>query len=87
MEDGMNVSLASVTPIPDNASEEIKLWIMELAQEVASELDTTDSDIVTQVKVGAERDLGELQLKLNLTITAQKRGQGDDGESPKRRRG
>jgi hypothetical protein len=83
----MTVSLASVTPIPDDASEEIKLWIMELAQEVASKLDTTDSDIVTQVKVGAERDLGELQLKLNLTITAQKRGQGDEGEGPKRRRG
>ena len=83
----MTVSLASVTPIPDDASEEIKLWIMELAQEVASELDTSDSDIVTQVKVGAERDLGELQLKLNLTITAQKRGQGEDGSAPKRRRG
>lgn len=83
----MTVSLASVTPIPDGASEEIKQWIMELAQEVASELDTTDSDIVTQVKVGAERDLGELQLKLSLTITAQKRGQNDDGDGPKRRRG
>jgi hypothetical protein len=83
----MTVSLASVTPIPDDASEEIKLWIMELAQEVASELDATDSDIVTQVKVGAERDLGELQLKLNLTITAQKRGQSDDSDGPKRRRG
>lgn len=83
----MTVSLASVTPIPDDASEEIKLWIMELAQEVASELDATESDIVTQVKVGAERDLGDLQLKLNLTITAQKRGQSDDGDAPKRRRG
>lgn len=83
----MTVSLASVTPIPDDASEEIKLWIMELAQEVASELDTSDSGIVTQVKVGAERDLGELQLKLNLTITAQKRGESEDGAGPKRRRG
>jgi hypothetical protein len=58
---------------------------MELAQEVASELDTADRDIVTQVKVGSERNLGELQLKLNLTITAQRPGQNDD-DAPKRRR-
>jgi hypothetical protein len=86
MEELMTVSLASVTPIPDDASEEIKLWIMELAQEVASELDTADRDIVTQVKVGSERNLGELQLKLNLTITAQRPGQNDDDDAPKRRR-
>jgi len=82
----MTVSLASVTPIPDDASEEIKLWIMELAGEVAAELDTAEGDIVTQVKVGSDRDLGALQLKLSLTITAQKPGQGDEGEAPKRRR-
>lgn len=82
----MTVSLASVTPIPDDASEEIKLWIMELAEEVSAELETADRDIVTQVKVGSERNLGELLLRLNLTITAQRPGQTDDDEAPKRRR-
>lgn len=82
----MTVSLASVTPIPSEASEEIKQWIMELANEVAAELDTADRDIITQVKVGEERDLGEFQLKLSLVITAQSNDARDEDEPPKRRR-
>lgn len=82
----MTVSLATVTPIPADASEEIKQWIMELAGEVAAELDTADRDIITQVKVGEERDLGDFQLKLSLTITAQSKVDRDEEETPKRRR-
>ena len=82
----MTVSLASVTPIPSEASEEIKQWIMELANEVAAELDTADRDIITQVKVGEERDLGEFQLKLSLVITAQSNDARDEDEPPRRRR-
>ena len=82
----MTVSLASVTPIPADVSEEIKLWIMELAGEIAAELDNADREIITQVKVGEERDMGEFQLKLSLTITAQANGQRDEDEAPRRRR-
>jgi hypothetical protein len=82
----VTVSLATVTPIPADASEEIKQWIMELAGEVAAELDTADRDIITQVKVGEERDLGDFQLKLSLTITAQSSANRDDDETPKRRK-
>jgi hypothetical protein len=82
----VTVSLATVTPIPADASEEIKQWIMELAGEVAAELDTADRDIITQVKVGEERDLGDFQLKLSLTITAQSNANRDDDETPKRRK-
>lgn len=82
----MTVSLASVTPIPADASEEIKLWLMELAGEIASELDNAEKEIITQVKVGGERDLGEFQLKLSLVITAQAAGAQDEDDAPKRRR-
>jgi len=82
----MTVSLASVTPIPGDASEEIKLWIMELAGQIATELDNADREIITQVKVGEERDLGEFQLKLSLTITAQSNEQRDEDDPPRRRR-
>ena len=82
----MTVSLASVTPIPGDASEEIKQWIMELAGEVAAELDNADREIITQVKVGEERDLGQLQLKLSLVITAQSNDGRDEDEPPKRRK-
>jgi len=80
----MTVSLASVTPIPGDASEEIKQWIMELAGEVAAELDNADREIITQVKVGAERDLGQLQLKLSLVITAQSNEARDEDQAPRR---
>jgi hypothetical protein len=53
----MTVSLSSVTPIPADASEEIKLWIMQLADEVSAELENADREIITQVKVGEDRDL------------------------------
>ncbi|GAC1470038.1 MAG: hypothetical protein NVS2B16_28840 [Chloroflexota bacterium] len=86
MEEEMTVSLASVTPIPGDASEEIKLWIMELAGQIATELDNADREIITQVKVGEERDLGEFQLKLSLTITAQSNEQRDEDDPPRRRR-
>lgn len=82
----MTVSLASVTPIPADASEEIKLWLMELAGEIAAELDNADKEIITQVKVGGERDLGEFQLKLSLTITAQLPGRDEDDAPSKGRR-
>lgn len=80
----MTVSLASVTPIPMDAGEEIKLWIMQLADEVGAELENADREIVTQIKVGEDRDLGEVQLRLSLTITAA--AAGGEGENPKRRK-
>ncbi len=82
----MTVSLASVTPIPGDASEEIKLWIMQLADEIAAELENADREIVTQVKVGEERDLGEVRLKLSLAISAQSAADRDESDEPKRRR-
>lgn len=82
----MTVSLASVTPIPADASEEIKAWLMELADEVSSELENADREIITQIKVGGDRDLGESQLKLSLVITAQAPGAGGEEEAPRRRR-
>lgn len=80
----MTVSLASVTPIPVDAGEEIKLWIMQLADEVGAELDNAQREIVTQIKVAEDRDLGEIQLRLSLTITATAVGSDDD--APKRRK-
>jgi hypothetical protein len=80
----MTVSLASVTPIPVDAGEEIKLWIMQLADEVGAELENAQREIVTQIKVGEDRDLGEVQLKLSLTITASTGGAEED--SPRRRK-
>ncbi|GAC1443737.1 MAG: hypothetical protein NVSMB52_02390 [Chloroflexota bacterium] len=82
----MTVSLASVTPIPADASEEIKLWVMELAGEIAAKLDDADKDIITQVKVGGERDLGECRLKLSLVITAESTQSTNESDSPKKRR-
>jgi hypothetical protein len=79
----MTVSLSSVTPIPGDASEEIKLWIMQLADEVGAELDNADREIITQVKVGEDRDLGEVRLRLSLSISAAAAG---DEEEPRRRR-
>jgi hypothetical protein len=84
MEDCMTVSLASVTPIPVDSGEEIKLWIMQLADEVSAELENADREIVTQIKVSEDRDLGEVQLRLSLTITASVTGGEDD--APKRRK-
>ena len=79
----MTVSLSSVTPIPADASEEIKLWIMQLADEVCAELDNADREIITQVKVGEDRDLGEVRLRLSLSISAAAAGAE---EEPRRRR-
>lgn len=80
----MTVSLASVTPIPVDAGEEIKLWIMQLADEVGAELENAEREIVTQIKVGEDRDLGEVQLRLSLTITAS--AAGADEDTPRRRK-
>ena len=82
----MTVSLASVTPIPADASEEIKLWLMELAGEIAAEMDNADREIITQVKVGGERDLGQVQLKLSIVITAQSTEERAEDDTPRRRR-
>ena len=79
----MTVSLSSVTPIPADASEEIKLWIMQLAEEVSAELNNADREIITQVKVGEDRDLGEIRLKLSLSISASGADAAED--EPKRR--
>jgi hypothetical protein len=82
----MTVSFSSVTPIPADAGEEIKLWIMQLADEIAAELDNAERDIITQVKVGEDRDLGEVQLRLSLTISASAPGSSDESGGPKRRK-
>lgn len=79
----MTVSLSSVTPIPGDAGEEIKLWIMQLADEVGAELDNADREIITQVKVGEDRDLGDVRLRLSLSISALAAGAE---EEPRRRR-
>jgi hypothetical protein len=82
----MTVSLASVTPIPGDASEEIKQWIMELAGEVGSEMDNAEREIITQIKVGADRSVGDVQLKLSLTITASSGSDRDESDAPRRRK-
>jgi hypothetical protein len=79
----MTVSLSSVTPIPVDASEEIKLWLMQLADEVDAELPNADREIITSITVNEDRDLGEIQLKLSLSISATVRGAADD--KPRRR--
>ncbi|GAC1472693.1 MAG: hypothetical protein PVSMB7_25630 [Chloroflexota bacterium] len=81
----MTVSLASVTPIPADAGDEIKLWIMQLADEVAAELEGADREIITSIKVGEDRDLGEVQLRLSLTISASSADAREAG-APKRKR-
>ncbi|HZU14429.1 MAG TPA: hypothetical protein VFB58_16435 [Chloroflexota bacterium] len=80
----MPVSLSSVTPIPGDASEEIKLWIMQLADEVSAELENADREIITSIKVGEERDLGDVRLKLTLSISAG--AAGAEEPAPRRRR-
>lgn len=82
----MTVSLSSVTPIPADAGEEIKLWIMQLADEVGAELENTDHEIITQVKVGEDRDLGEVRLRLSLSISASRAGEEEPPSGRRRRR-
>jgi hypothetical protein len=82
----MTVSLASVTPIPGDASEEIKQWIMELAGEVGAEMDNAEREIFTQIKVGADRSVGDVQLRLSLTISASSASDREEADAPKRRR-
>jgi hypothetical protein len=82
----MTVSLASVTPIPGDASEEIKQWIMELAGEVGAEMDNAEREIFTQIKVGADRSVGDVQLRLSLTISASSASDREEADAPRRRR-
>lgn len=77
----MTVSLSSVTPIPADASEEIKLWIMQLADEVGAELENADREIITQVRVGEDRDLGEVRLRLSISAS-----DAAQEEAPRKRR-